>query len=108
SPSGGVSLGYGNDSRQNGPLPSRFLHNDTTGRFAFYVETRTQRRATDSLRSRTRPVFSAFSAAIQSLAWSRRRRTEVGFAAGLRSPFLSAAEGARGRLALLALHRERD
>ena len=27
--------GYGNDSRQTGPLSSRILHNDAAGRFAF-------------------------------------------------------------------------
>jgi hypothetical protein len=31
----GLALGYGNDSRQSGPLSSRFLHNDAAGRFAF-------------------------------------------------------------------------
>jgi hypothetical protein len=29
-----ASLGYGNDSRENGPLPSQILHNDLSGRFA--------------------------------------------------------------------------
>jgi hypothetical protein len=78
-------LGYGNDSRQNGPLSSRILHIIPEDEFAFYVETRpqrlTQRRATVSLISLTRPVFSAFSAAFRSLARSQRRRTDVGFAA---------------------------
>ena len=35
--------GYGNDSRQNGPLSSRFLHSACPTGFAFYVETRTRR-----------------------------------------------------------------
>ena len=104
-------LGYGNDSRQTGPLSSRILHGAHAREFALSVGTRpqrlTQRRATDSLILLTRPVFSAFSATFRSLAWSRRRRTEVGFAAGLRTPFLLAAEWARGILALLALRRER-
>src|SRR5262249_39723663 len=30
-------IGYGNDSRQTGPLPSRFLHNDPNDRFAFWL-----------------------------------------------------------------------
>ena len=38
------NLGYGNDSRQTGPLSSRFLHNAAAGRFAFYVQTRPQPR----------------------------------------------------------------
>ena len=35
-------MGYGNDSRQTGPLSSQILHIDLTGQFAFYVETRTR------------------------------------------------------------------
>src|SRR6516165_152905 len=31
----GSHLGYGIESRQNGPLPSQFLHNDAAGRSAF-------------------------------------------------------------------------
>src|SRR5215831_4166436 len=52
-PSLSAPLGYDNDSRQNGPLSSRFLHIARPTGFAFSVETRpqrlTQRRATDSL-----------------------------------------------------------
>jgi hypothetical protein len=103
--------GYGNDSRQTGPLSSRILRIARKSEFAFSVETRpqwlTQRRATDSLISLRRPVFSAFSATFRSLAWSRQRRIEVGFAARWRTPFLSATEWARRVLDLLALRRER-
>src|SRR5262249_10830085 len=35
--------GYGNDSRQNGPLPSRSLHIARGAEFAFSVETRLER-----------------------------------------------------------------
>jgi hypothetical protein len=35
--------GYGNDSRQTGPLPSRYLHNDPDDRFAFSLIMRTRR-----------------------------------------------------------------
>jgi pimeloyl-ACP methyl ester carboxylesterase len=38
-----VKLGYGNDSRQNGPLSSRVLHNACPTGFAFSVKTRTRR-----------------------------------------------------------------
>lgn len=38
-----VQGGYGNDSRQNGPLSSRFLHNDRAGWFAFSLILRTRR-----------------------------------------------------------------
>jgi hypothetical protein len=65
-----VELGYGNDSRRTGPLPSRFLHNDAAGRFAFSVETRPQRLRrrgiTDPLISPARPAFSAFAGAFQA------------------------------------------
>src|SRR3954470_8531818 len=57
-PSEGANLGSGNDSVRNGPWSSRFLRNDHAGRFAFHVETRTQRlaqqRATDTLSSLAR------------------------------------------------------
>ena len=98
-------LGSGNDSVRNGPLSSRFLHNDFPGRFAFYLETRTrrltQRRATNPLRSLTRPVFQPFLRLSSLVARPRRRRTEVGFAARLRTPLSSSAEWVRWLVAPL-------
>ena len=91
--------GYGNDSRQNGPLSSRILHINLAGQFAFYVETRpqrlTQRRATNPLTSLTRPVFQPFLRLSSLVAWPRRRRNEVGFAARLRTLLSSSAEWVR-------------
>src|SRR4051794_26562286 len=73
--------GYGNDSRQTGPLPSRSLHIAREAGFAFYVETRPQwlRRwgTTDPLILFTRPVFSAFSATFQSRGFISRKAYRV-------------------------------
>ena len=59
-------IGYGNDSRQTGPLSSRIHHNDAAGRFAFPLRTRTRlspsRMAEDPARHGGRPVIPARSA----------------------------------------------
>jgi hypothetical protein len=72
--------GYGNDSRQNGPLSSQILHFYPKTEFALYVETRTRRfKYRDAVVPgiSQRPALPPCSAAFRSRAEFSRKANRV-------------------------------
>ena len=104
--------GYGNDSRQNGPLSSQILHICLAVEFAFYVETRprrlTRRRATDPLIAHEAGFFSVFcDVPVSGLVSAKANRGRVCRPIANPTPVLSRVGEMRIGSALV-LRRERN
>jgi hypothetical protein len=89
--------GYGNDSRQNGPLSSRILHIAPAAEFAYSVETRTRRLRGRGVPGPRYPSQNQHrQRVLQSrglVLRSRGKRTGFGMADRLRTPNVSTMSG---------------